>query len=247
MNFNDNELSELNQIDVKVKIEESDVDGSSDCSDLMDSNPILNSFNLKFPDLPVSKPFLRVRRSYKLQLSEEPLSGTFDIIVRRINYRDLPIQGPECPLKIVSQVSATYGPICFPKGSEVVHQGISVRFDQISEILIAFAQPSTCRTRDERDSKFIRMHHGKLLEIVFIDPISSMVMASIPCQAVAVDREQQRPVLRPATGMGEEEKAERAKMVKDLISFLRKNGNFIPLNDLKEYSVLAKAFLSRKA
>jgi len=140
------------------------------------------------------EPSLKVRTPYRVRLNSEPLTASFDIVVRRKNYKNFPIQffnkddQLSCPFTITSAGSVTYKSISVPKGDEVSHLGASLTIENTKEILISFNTVSTALSRDEREKLHIRMHFGKQWELVCLSQQDGSVLGTVGFKVVWVPR-----------------------------------------------------------
>ncbi len=159
-------------------------------------------FKLKFVHYNQPEPSLRIIHPHQLTISSQPITRTFDVLIRRVNYPSHPIQyfnaegQPQCSFQITSAATVMYGLVRFPNDGDVLHHGARVTVENATEIMVSFLAVSTYLTNDEKLRLNMRMHTSKHLEMLCLDPQNGTLLGSIRFQVVSVERPPVRNYLR---------------------------------------------------
>jgi len=134
------------------------------------------------------QPRLKVHQPYILQLSDKPITGTFDIFVRRQYYSAFPIyhqqsntSTPTCPFNLHRALYINYHLISHPQGTAIVHYGATFSVRKEKSIIISFPKPGTYQTLTDRANR-IKPEYAKHWQLLLLEMQRGQILTAMNLQ-----------------------------------------------------------------
>ena len=144
------------------------------------------------PDNVKGPTFLKVKIPHKMLLSDnQQVTGHFDLVVRRKNYPNTPVDYRDSDSKLTASFRITsvdgvqYGPIKVTgPGGEVIHPGASFFAKNLAYVMISFNLLSTAVTEEDRKN-LLQPKLSKLEEVIILDHNTGKILDTTEIQIVA--------------------------------------------------------------